>query len=33
VEEIEKDAERDCWFSAEEAIGYGLVDEIVQNSK
>jgi len=28
-EEIEKDADRDKWFSADEAIKYGLIDEII----
>ena len=29
-EEIERDADRDHWFTAQEAIEYGLVDEIVR---
>lgn len=28
-EEIEKDADRDHWFTAQEAVDYGLVDKIV----
>lgn len=28
-EEIEKDADRDHWFSAQEAVDYGLIDKIV----
>ena len=29
-EEIEKDADRDHWFNAEESIEYGLIDELVR---
>lgn len=32
-EQIEKDADRDCWFMAQEAVGYGLVDKIVTKSE
>jgi ATP-dependent Clp protease protease subunit len=28
-EEIERDADRDHWFSAQEAVEYGLIDKIV----
>lgn len=28
-EQIAKDADRDCWFMAEEAVEYGLIDKIV----
>ena len=28
-EQIEKDADRDHWFSAQEAVDYGLIDKIV----
>ena len=28
-EEIEKDADRDHWFTAQEAVDYGLIDKIV----
>ena len=28
-EQIEKDANRDCWFAAQEAVDYGLVDKII----
>lgn len=31
--EVLKDAERDKWFSAQEAIDYGIVDEIVKSKK
>ena len=27
-EQVVKDCDRDCWLSAEEALEYGLVDEI-----
>jgi ATP-dependent Clp protease protease subunit len=29
-EQIEKDTDRDNWMSAEEAVGYGLVDKIIK---
>jgi ATP-dependent Clp protease protease subunit len=29
IEQISKDAERDKWFSAEEAKAYGLVDHVI----
>ncbi|HEV2870966.1 MAG TPA: ATP-dependent Clp protease proteolytic subunit, partial [Actinomycetota bacterium] len=29
VERIHRDTERDTWFSAQEALDYGLVDEVV----
>lgn len=32
-EQIEKDADRDCWFMAQEAVAYGLVDKIVTKSE
>lgn len=32
-EQIEKDADRDCWFMAQEAVDYGLVDKIVTKSE
>jgi ATP-dependent Clp protease, protease subunit len=30
VERVEKDSERDRWFSAEEALEYGIIDHIVE---
>jgi ATP-dependent Clp protease protease subunit len=30
LERIEEDSERDRWFSAEEAVEYGLVDEVLR---
>lgn len=33
IEQIAKDADRDCWFTAEEAKEYGLIDEIIKKSK
>ena len=30
VERLEKDGERDCWLSAEEALDYGLIGKILQ---
>lgn len=29
VETIERDADRDCWMSSEEAKAYGLIDEVL----
>jgi ATP-dependent Clp protease protease subunit len=29
-EQIEKDADRDCWFNASESLDYGLIDKIVE---
>ena len=33
VETIERDSDRDRWFTAEEAQGYGLVDHVVTNAR
>lgn len=33
VEQVRLDAERDRWFSADEAKAYGLVDHVVTNSR
>jgi len=33
VEKIEKDTERDNFMTAEEAVAYGLVDEIIVSRK
>lgn len=33
VEQLKKDCERDAWFSAEEAIEYGLLDKLVEKHK
>jgi len=32
-EQIEIDADRDHWFSAEDALNYGLIDEIITKKK
>lgn len=32
-EEIERDADRDHWFMADEALEYGLIDEIIEKNK
>ena len=32
IEQIHKDAERDCWMSAQETLEYGFIDEIMENS-
>ncbi len=31
AEAVKKDAERDLWFSAEEALEYGIIDSIIKN--
>lgn len=31
IEEIRKDVERDFFFSAEEAVEYGLIDKVIEN--
>ena len=33
VDRVEKDADRDHWMGAEEAVGYGLVDRVLENKK
>jgi ATP-dependent Clp protease protease subunit len=33
VEQIEADADRDRWFTAEQAKEYGLVDQVITNSR
>lgn len=33
VEEIIRDSDRDRWFTAEEALEYGFVDEVITNAK
>lgn len=33
LETVKKDCERDFWLSAEQAIDYGLVDEIIKSRK
>jgi ATP-dependent Clp protease protease subunit len=32
VDDIEKDADRDYWMTAEEAKSYGLIDEVLIKS-
>ena len=32
LEQIEKDADRDRWFTAEEALEYGFIDEVLEGS-
>ena len=32
LEKVRDDCDRDCWMSAEEALAYGLVDEILKPS-
>ena len=33
IKQIEKDADRDHWFTAQEALEYGLIDEIITKKK
>lgn len=33
VKEITKASDRDCWFTAKEALEYGLIDEIITKKK
>ena len=33
LKKINKDAERDNWMSAQETLGYGFIDEIMENNK
>ncbi len=32
-EQIERDADRDHWFTADEAVEYGLIDEVIKKAK
>ena len=32
-EQVLKDADRDLWLSAEEALEYGIIDGIITNKK
>jgi ATP-dependent Clp protease protease subunit len=32
-EQVRKDCDRDCWMSSQEALDYGIVDEIIQRKK
>jgi len=32
VDQVEKDSDRDRWFTAEEALEYGFVDHIVRRA-
>ena len=31
--QVEKDAQRDLWLSADEALDYGIIDEVINNKK
>ena len=33
AKQVAKDAERDLWLSAEEALKYGIIDEVIQSKK
>jgi ATP-dependent Clp protease protease subunit len=33
VETIERDSDRDRWFTAEQALDYGLVDQVVESAR
>ena len=32
-DQIFTDADRDCWFTSNEALEYGLIDEIIMKNK
>jgi ATP-dependent Clp protease protease subunit len=32
LEEIERDADRDRWFTADQAVDYGLIDRVIQRA-
>jgi ATP-dependent Clp protease, protease subunit len=32
IEKVEKDADRDYWMTSQEAVEYGMIDEILQKS-
>jgi ATP-dependent Clp protease protease subunit len=33
VEQVTEDADRDRWFTAQEALQYGLVDKVISSAK
>ncbi len=33
AEQVTKDADRDMWLSAEEAVNYGIIDNVIKNKK
>lgn len=33
IEQVEKDADRDYWMNAEEAVKYGMIDEVLVRNK
>ena len=33
AEQVTKDAERDFWLTADEALEYGIIDEVVKTKK
>jgi len=33
IEQVEKDADRDYWMTSEEAVEYGMIDEILFREK
>ena len=33
VEQIEQDADRDRWFTADQAKDYGLVDQVIKSAR
>ena len=32
VDQVEEDSDRDRWFTAEEALEYGFIDEVVRTA-
>ena len=33
IEQVEKDGDRDFWMTAQEALGYGMIDEVLDRTK
>jgi ATP-dependent Clp protease protease subunit len=33
AKQVEEDAQRDLWLSADEALEYGIIDEVITGSK
>ena len=33
VEQVEADADRDRWFTADQAMDYGLVDQVIKSAR
>ena len=33
MDQVKKDAERDCWLSSQEALEYGIIDEVIKSRR